>query len=264
MRRILVLFIFAVLTLGCSSKGNLPNWATEFELRNSQPLDAALLAEFPALSGFRVLAEFKGRLDLNHNADELLLLGAGDPVSEIYMGRIALLVRLNGGGWQLLAQPEGFSGGYNARLAALQLERGKPASLFLATATGGSGGYTWYYLFTLQNGGYSLALGPDDFCGLLRLNDSGFTDGRFFLDCEGAEERLSASLPGGYQPEADVKPWLGAPDVRGFVDYDADGFRELELVQQVKGSCNADTIGSVCSFWRLVEGRLVLLSCELL
>ena len=154
-------------------------------------------------------------------------------------------------------------GGYNPRMDFCDFIHDKLPQIYVTSDTGGSGGFTSNYIYSLKNNVPTAIPMPEplhvkatfknNYKVKMKIEETGKS---FTLDI--ADRKDAYEQFGIYNQGKIVKPIIVNVDAYSLlkpVDVDRDGFCELKGVQRITGIANSDTLGYVTSVWRWHKGK---------
>lgn len=154
-------------------------------------------------------------------------------------------------------------GGYNPKMDFCDFIHDKLPQIYVTSDTGGSGGFTSNYIYSLKNNVPTAIPMPEplhvkatfknNYKVRMKIEETGKS---FKLDI--ADRKDAYEQFGIYKNGKLVKPIIVNVDAYSLlkpVDVDRDGFCELKGVQRITGIANADTLGYVTSVWKWHKGK---------
>ncbi len=194
--------------------------------------------------------------------DSVGLVGMKLDAASPYYAKLFIVV-LGQGQNQVVVPLEG---GYNPKMSFCDFNGDKLPEIFVSAETGGSGGLSNYYLYSLKGNVPTALPLPDplhvtsmfksNYAVKLKVKETGKS---FKVDLK--DKKADYDQFGVYNNGKLIKPVI--VDVHGYgllqpMDIDRDGVCELRGVQRITGISNADTIGYVNSLWKWKDGKWVL------
>lgn len=154
-------------------------------------------------------------------------------------------------------------GGYNPKMDFCDFIHDQLPQIYVTSDTGGSGGFTSNYIYSLKNNVPTAIPMPEplhvkatfknNYKVKMKIEETGKS---FKLDI--ADRKDAYEQFGIYHNGKIVKPLIVNVDAYSLlkpVDVDRDGFCELKGVQRITGIANADTLGYVTSVWKWHKGK---------
>ncbi|MFD0697554.1 hypothetical protein ACFQZT_26100 [Paenibacillus sp. GCM10027628] len=194
--------------------------------------------------------------------DTVSLVGTKMDSSSPYYAKLFIVV--SGQGQNQVVIP--LEGGYNPRMMFCDFDGNKLPEIYVSAETGGSGGLSNYYLYSLKDNVPTAIPLPDplhvtatfknNYVVKLKLKETGKS---YKIDIKDKKEDYDRF--GVYKDGKVVKPII--VDVHPFgalqpIVVERDGVCELRGVQRISGIANADTIGYANSIWKWKDGKWVL------
>lgn len=154
-------------------------------------------------------------------------------------------------------------GGYNPQMDFCDFIQDKLPQIYVSAETGGSGGLSNYYIYSLKNNVPTAIPLPSplhvkatfkkNYVVRMKIEETGKS---FKIDIKDRKDDYEKF--GVYKNGRVVKPII--VDVNPYnllraVDEDRDGVCELKGVQRITGIANADTLGYVTSVWKWKKGK---------
>lgn len=220
-----------------------------------------------------VLQILKGDLNKDKKNESIYLVGNGFDKSAIYYDQITYVIKDGKTGkvmTKILKDSENHNlGGYEPYLTLTDLNADGQNDLFLSAPTGGSGGYIHYDLSTLKDGKLVSFLDDKDMAGIdiqgKFLDDykAEFTskslNKTWTIDLSYSKEIYQGLL---YNQDGKTigtsEPYPGA--ITHFEIVDLYGKKMLKGYQEIKGSCEADTLATLTLYmvyeknqWRIAS-----------
>ncbi|MEW9699349.1 hypothetical protein [Paenibacillus sp. SI8] len=157
-------------------------------------------------------------------------------------------------------------GGYNPQLGFCDVNGDRVPEIYVSAETGGSGGLSYYYLYTLKNNVPTAIPLPDplhvqatfknNYVVKLKIGETGKS---YKIDIK--DKKADYDRFGVYKNGRLIKPIIVDVNPYGLlqpIDTNGDGVCELKGIQRITGIANADTIGYVTSLWKWENGKWVL------
>lgn len=194
-----------------------------------------------------------GKLDL------VSLVGLKSDMNSPYYDK--LFISVVGQGQAQVVIP--LEGGYNPRMDFCDFIHDMLPQIYVTSDTGGSGGFTSNYIYSLKNNVptnipmpeplHVKATFKNNYKVKMKIEETGKS---FTLDISDRKEAYEQF--GVYNQGKIVKPIIVNVDAYSLlkpVDVNKDGFCELKGVQRITGIANSDTLGYVTSLWRWHKGK---------
>ncbi|GFZ85017.1 hypothetical protein GCM10008018_33830 [Paenibacillus marchantiophytorum] len=195
--------------------------------------------------------------------DIVSLFGSKADTSSPYFDK--LYIAVSGQAQQQVIIP--LEGGYNPYMAFCDFIGDKLPQIYVAAETGGSGGLSYYYIYSLKNDVPTAIPLPEplrvtstfknNYKVKLKIEETGKS---FLIDLSDRKDDYEKF--GVYKDGKVVKPLIVNVDGYGAlkpIDKDNDGICELMGIQRITGIANADTIGYATSIWKWKKGKWVLM-----
>lgn len=194
--------------------------------------------------------------------DTVSLIGTKLDISSPYYAKLFIVV--SGGGQNQVVIP--LEGGYQPRMMFCDFTGSKVPQIYVSAETGGSGGLSNYYLYSLKDNVPTAIALPDplhatatfknNYVVKLKLQETGKS---YKIDIKDKKDDYEQF--GVYKDGKVVKPIIVDVHPYGLlqpIDLEHDGVCELRGVQRISGIYNADTIGYINSIWKWKDGKWVL------
>jgi hypothetical protein len=191
--------------------------------------------------------------------DMVSLVGLKSDLNSPYYDK--LFISVTGQGQAQVVIP--LEGGYNPKMDFCDFIHDKLPQIYVTSDTGGSGGFTSNYIYSLKNNVPTAIPMPEplhvkatfknNYKVKMKIEETGKS---FTLDI--ADRKEAYEQFGIYNQGKIVKPIIVNVDAYSLlkpVDVDRDGFCELKGVQRITGIANADTLGYVTSVWKWHKGQ---------
>lgn len=212
----------------------------------------------------QILERIEADVTGDGNADEIWLVGVKKEEASPFITDISIVVKDGASSRRYRIRPSE-NAGYNPRLFVGDFTGDKVPDILLTIDSGGSGAFTFNYLYSLSRGRLRLLFSSEAYNDYwkyqvtylngyrLRLVNSN-TGNAYTLDIA---SRGKSYLDQIYNPDGTLKK-----PVEGFVsplsglypvDFDGDGVYELMAMQGVSGLYNADRFGYVTNVLRWQE-----------
>ncbi|MDF2646682.1 MAG: hypothetical protein K0Q73_2487 [Paenibacillus sp.] len=157
-------------------------------------------------------------------------------------------------------------GGYNPQMDFCDFIQDKLPQIYVSAETGGSGGLSYYYIYSLKNNVPTAIPLPSplrvkatfkkNYVVQLKLEETGKS---FKIDIKDRKDDYDKF--GVYKNGMVVKPIIVNVNDYGALkpmDVDRDGYCELRGIQRITGIANADTLGYALSVWKWKKGKWIL------
>ncbi|MBD0382083.1 hypothetical protein [Paenibacillus sedimenti] len=194
--------------------------------------------------------------------DTVSLVGTKMDSSSPYYAKLFIVV--SGEGQNQVVIP--LEGGYGPQMMFCDFNGNKLPEIYVSAETGGSGGLSYYYLYSLKDNVPTAIPLPDplhvtatfknNYVVKLKLKETGKS---YKIDIK--EKKADYDQFGVYKDGKVVKPIIVDVNPYGLlqpIDVERDGVCEFRGVQRITGIANADTIGYVNSIWKWKDGKWVL------
>ncbi|MEC0229170.1 hypothetical protein [Paenibacillus alba] len=194
--------------------------------------------------------------------DTVALIGSKLDPNSPYFDKLYIVV--SGQGQQQVVIP--LEGGYNPHMQFCDFIGDKLPQIYVAAETGGSGGLSYYYIYSLKNNVPTAIPLPEplrvkstfkkNYKVLLKIEETGKSFKIDLMDRKDDYEKF-----GIYKDGKVIKPLIVNVDGYGAlkpIDKDRDGICELMGIQRITGIANADTIGYANSIWKWKKGKWAL------
>ncbi|NEW07501.1 hypothetical protein GK047_15960 [Paenibacillus sp. SYP-B3998] len=194
--------------------------------------------------------------------DHVALVGTKLDSSSPYYAKLSIVV--SGQGQNPVVIP--LKGGYNPQIVFCDFNGDKLPEIYVAAETGGSGGLSTYYLYSLKNNVPTAiplptplhvdAMFKNNYVVKLKIKETGKS---YKIDLK--DKKADYDQFGVYKSGKLIKPIIVDVHPYGMlapIDIEHDGVCELKGVQRISGIANADTIAYVTSIWKWKDGKWVL------
>ncbi|MNI09219.1 hypothetical protein D3C73_622740 [compost metagenome] len=199
--------------------------------------------------------------------DQVSLIGTKLDPSSPYYSKLSIVV--SGEGQQQIVIP--IEGGYNPQLQFVDFTGDKLPEIYLSTETGGSGGYTNVYIYSLKNNIpvalpipaplHITAQFKPNYIVNMTIEETGKT---FPINIKDKKDEYDKA--GVYNKGKVVKPITVTVNTYSElkpVDIDQNGVYELQGVQRITGLYNADTLANAYSLWKWQQDGWKLVTADI-
>jgi len=207
--------------------------------------------------------------------EQVLLLAERFEDTALFLRHIFLVIEDPQSGKGICQRlPEETDGGYDPQMQFHDFNGDGIVDVFLAAATGGSGGLSYYHIYTFADGKtvllFSTAMKPwisvkgkflDGYKAEFTIQETNQTHTIDLQNRRSTYEEIKVYRNGKLLEPRELL-WLGGYSLITPVDPDGDNIFDLRVIQVLKGVANYDSIAEIISLLHYQDGQWILAKVE--